>query len=377
MSRTKSRLHVARLLCQRALSTGFHHPRTGNRPKRILVLHHLLLGDTLMLTPLLAKLREQWVDAEILLACPKALLPLYRARPFGVLAVPFDPRDKKTLIDLAQSSPFDIAYIPAENRFSPLAKAVGSRWIVAFDHDAPHWKNWLVNDRRAFPQTPATFGDFVTDLVDGPPPRPYTAADWPLAEADVFELPPLPYAVLHLGASTPLKNWPAERWLALAEWLDARGLIPVWSAGKGETDLVDAVDPQHRFASYAGRLDLLQLAHLLKSSSLLVCPDTGIAHLGRITDTPTVTLFGPGSPTLCGAGTYWRNSPYRAIVMPIECRDQHVAFRRHADWIQRCARSYGTAAEQCRNPACMELISLANVQNEVQAVLTQAEQAHR
>jgi ADP-heptose:LPS heptosyltransferase len=185
-------------------------------------------------------------------------------------------------------------------------------------------------------------------------------------------LPPTPYAVLHLGASTPLKSWPIARWQALAQWLSERGVTPVWSAGKGETDLVDAADPSHRFTNYAGRLDLLQLAHLIKAANLLVCPDTGVAHLGRLTDTPTVALFGPGSPALCGAGQYWSESAYRAISIPIACRDQHVTFRREADWIERCARSHGPAANQCERPLCMERIGLATVQDEVLAVLAQA-----
>jgi len=160
--------------------------------------------------------------------------------------------------------------------------------------------------------------------------------------------------------------------MALALWLADQGLTPVWSAGKNESGLVNAADPLGRFKSYAESLDLLQLAHLIKAAGLLVCPDTGVAHLGRITDTPTVALFGPGSPELCGAGKYWSNSAYRAITMDIECRNQHVTFRRRVEWIKRCARSYGPATEQCQRPLCMERITLEAVQSEVLAVLAQA-----
>lgn len=372
MSRTLSRLRVANLLRRRLVKRDFYGAHFSESPSRILVLHHLLLGDALMLTPLLAKLREKWEAAEIILACPKLLMPLYRANPFGVHAVPFDPRDEKTLSGLEKYNGFDVAYIPAENRFSPLAKALGCRWIVAFEKDSPAWKNWLIDDQRLFPRTPATFGDFAADLIDGPPPQPFACTDWPLADAEFFEPPPPPYAVLHLGASTPLKSWPSERWMTLAQWLADQGLTPVWSAGKGERGLLDAADPLGRFKSFAGCLDLLQLAQLIKSSALLVCPDTGVAHLGRITSTPTVALFGPGSPELCGAGKYWSKSAYRAIAVGIECRNQHVTFRRHAVWIERCARSFGPAAEQCQRPLCMERITLEAVQGEVLAVLAQA-----
>lgn len=362
MSRTAARLRTARLLARRALTPGLYVSRRVGTPHSILVLHHLLLGDALMLTPLLAKLRERWPDAQIVLSCPKALLPLYAGKPFGVCAAPFDPRDPETVSGLARHGPFDLACIPAENRYSPLAKALGSRRVVAFDGDVPAWKNWLVDDRRPFPARPATFGDFVAELVDGPAPRPYHPRDWPLPAAREFSRPAMPYAVLHLGASSPLKYWPAERWTALANWLAASGITPVWSAGAKETALVTEADPAARFTSLAGQLDLLQLAHLLKEARLLVCPDTGIAHLGRITGTPTVTLFGPGTPEICGAGQYWRNSPYRAVTIDIACRDQQLTFRRKADWIRRCGRSYGTEPGQCADPRCMRGITLESVQ---------------
>lgn len=373
MSRTASRLRTAGLLVRQALSPSPAQRRMPDKPERVLVLHHLLLGDTLMLTPLLAKLHERWPAALIVLSCPKALLPLFGARPFGVQAVAFDPRDPHTISGLTRLGPFDLTCIPAENRYSPLARALGSRWIVALDGDVPAWKNWLVDERHPFPAQPANYADFVAALIDGPPPRPYEPSDWPLPEARPFPHPASPYAVLHLGASSPLKYWPSERWMALADWLARSGITPVWSAGAKEVSLVAEVDPSGHFTSFAGQLDLLQLAHLLREAALLVCPDTGVAHLGRIVDTPTVTLFGPGSPQLYGAGNYWCNSPYRALAVDIACRDQRVSFRRKAEWIRRCARSHGDEPGQCPTPRCMQGITLENVQQASLELLAERE----
>jgi ADP-heptose:LPS heptosyltransferase len=161
--------------------------------------------------------------------------------------------------------------------------------------------------------------------------------------------------VLHVGASTPLKQWEREKWRALAAWLAGRGLAVVWSGGRGEEAEVTAIDPEGRYASVAGKLDLPQMWHLVKRARLLVCPDTGIAHLGRIVDTPTVTLFGPGSAVICGAGDFWRASPYRAVTVdPFPCRDQRVLFKREIAWVRRCGRS----TAECPAPKCMHAIGL-------------------
>lgn len=350
-------------------STWFR-PTAAQPPRRILVLHHLLLGDTLMLTPLLAKLRATYPAAEIGLCCPRAFLPLYAAQPFGVIALPFDPREVSTLADLARRGPWDHCLIPAENRYTLLARALGARRITGFGGDRPGWKNRLLDQVASFPAAPACFGDFAASaLVPGAPPRHFSPAQWPWAQAAPFSRPPGAYVVLHLGASSPLKYWPAARWMALAEWLSLQGYEIVWSAGAKETHLVSEVDPKQHFTSLAGKLDLLQLASLLVDAALMVCPDTGVAHLGRLTGTPTIALFGPGSPAICGAGEYWQDSPFIALSVEIPCRDQTTTFRRDAPWIRRCARSHGSGTGQCARPLCMEGINLQAVQAAARTLL--------
>ena len=179
---------------------------------------------------------------------------------------------------------------------------------------------------------------------------------------EAFARPAQPYAVLHVGASSPLKQWWPARWFQLAEWLASRGIAPVFSAGANETAILDGIDPQRRYASFAGRLDLAQLWHLLAGAKLLVAPDTGVAHLGRIVGVPTVTLFGPGSAVLCGAGDFWCDAPYRAVTIePFACRDQRVLFKREIPWVRRCGRSVAA----CPRHLCMPAIGVDAVQNAI------------
>lgn len=327
-------------------------------PGSILVAHHLLLGDTLMLTPLLAKLREQHPTARITMAVRKAAAPLYSGRPYDVEPIAFEPRDPGTLGALLDGPGFDLAFVPGDNRYSWLAAAAGARWIVAHAGDRPAYKNWPVDELRPWPDAPAAWGDMVAALADGSPPRPYAAVDWPDPVHAPFALPEGRYAVLHVGASTPLKRWGPEKWRLLADRLSAKGFGIVWSAGRGEEADVAMIDPAGRERSFAGQLDLAQLWHLLKGAAILVCPDTGVAHLGRLTATPTVTLFGPGSAVLCGAGEFWRESPYRAVTIEDwACRDQRVLFKREIAWVRRCGRSIA----ECPAPRCMQAIGEESV----------------
>jgi len=335
-------------------------------PRRILVVHHLLLGDTLMLTPLLAKLRERFPRAEIAMTTPVAFVPLYRARPYGVNAVPYDPRHPGTLLELLKRSGFDLALVPGDNRYSWLALALGAKWIVAFSGDRPAYKNWPVDEAIPYPMVPATWGDMVASLVEGEAPSPYRAVAWGDPGCQPFELPSSPYCVLHVGARSPHRLWGQARWADLAAYLNRRGLTVVWSAGPGEVARVSAIDPDGRCASYAGKLDLAQLWHLLKRATLLVCSDTGVAHMGRVVNVPTVVLFGPGSATLFGAGEFWKQSPYCAITADsFPCRDQRSLFKREIAWMRHCSRG----PKECGNNLCMQVIDLDMAESAIESLL--------
>jgi hypothetical protein len=144
---------VVQAVGRRATSVGRRRPPRD--PRRILIAHHLLLGDTLTLTPLLAKLRERYPRADLIMALPEPFAPLYAYAPYGVHAVGWNPR-------------------------TPAA--------------------------RRYPETPAAWADIVATLVDGPAPARYGRSDWHDPPAAPFDLPSRAYVVLHVGASTPLKQ---------------------------------------------------------------------------------------------------------------------------------------------------------------------------
>ena len=336
-------------------------PRRRERParvRRLLIVHHLLLGDTIMLTPLLKKARLRFPDAEIVMTCPRAYAPLYAGRPYGVQALPFDPRSLADHRALRRQRGFDLALVAGDNRWATLARALDSRWIVAFAPDEASIRDWPIDEMRAMPQAPEAWGEIAARLLDGDEPPPYRPQEWPAPPCTPYEQPGKPYCVLHLGASSPHKLWPPERWVAVRDWAEARGLQVVLSSGRGEEALLAPVDPERRRSALAGRLDLGQIWDLLQHAQFLVCPDTGIAHLARLVGVPTVALYGPGSPISTGPGRFWAESPFRALWDPeVACRDQNLLFERKLVWLRQCWRSVA----QCGDPVCIRRIAVAEV----------------
>jgi len=133
-----------------------------------------------------------------------------------------------------------------------------------------------------------------------------------------------PLVVLHVGAGTPAKRWPAGHWREVAGRLaveQAARVVLVGGRedrGLGRTILGDRDWPGVR--DWIGRLSLDQLAALIEQADLLVGADSGPAHLAGAVGTPTVVLFsGTNDPQ------QWRprGSPVTVLRHAVACSPCH------------------------------------------------------
>lgn len=327
-------------------------------PATILVAHNLLLGDSLMLAGLFKALRQRWPQAHIIVTCAPAFLPLFAGRPWQVEAVAYDPRRPETLAGLfaACRGGVDLALLPGDNRHALLARACGARWIRGLAGDAPRWKNALCDELLPWPSQAMTLTEIFALLAGEVVASEYAFGDWPAPPTDPLH-PALParYAVLHVGAGNPLRCWPVDNWRQVADALAAQGVTPVWSCGPGEHSLVEAADPAGRYpAEHAGRLNLAGMWHLLAGAALVVCLDSGIAHLAKLVGRPTMCIFGQGSAQLFGAGRFFARVPFVSLIETnIPCRDQQQLFGRSLRWVRRCARR----PPECSDPLCIKAVT--------------------
>ena len=89
------------------------------------------------------------------------------------------------------------------------------------------------------------------------------------------------FAVIHPFSGSPRKNWPIDKFRALARGLE-RAMPVCWTAGPDDPPLDGAV----RFD------DLYELACWLARAALYVGNDSGVTHLAAAVGTPVLALFG-------------------------------------------------------------------------------------
>jgi ADP-heptose:LPS heptosyltransferase len=253
--------------------------RPAARAADVLVLRALGLGDLLTGVPALRALRRARPGDRIVLAAPAGLAPLAALTGAVDAVLPQAGLDRP----LATDRPGLAVNLHGRGpQSTDLLRATRPGVLWAFGPEGPLWRDGEHEVDRwcrllAGHGVPADPGDLALDRPDGPSPAPGAV-------------------VLHPGAAAGSRRWPVQRFAAVARELGREHRVVV-TAGPPERDLAAAVGAEVLTP------DLLGLAALVADAALVVCADTGVAHLATAYGTPSVLLFGPTPPAEWGPRT--------------------------------------------------------------------------
>jgi ADP-heptose:LPS heptosyltransferase/uncharacterized protein YjbJ (UPF0337 family) len=271
---------------------------------RLLAYRALGLGDLLTGVPALWALRDAFPGHRLVLAAPAPLAPLAALTgavdevcdtpALGVPAV----RGADLAVNLHGRGPQSHRAILAARPRRLIAFAApdvpwrGPEWRAG-EHEVARWCRLL--EQSGIPADPARL-----DLPPPPGPDPGVRGA----------------SVIHPGAASAARRWPAERWAAVAAAERRAGRRVVVTGSAPERPLAEAVARGGGLDAadvLAGRTDLLALAAVVAAAGRVLCGDTGIAHLATAFGVPSVLLFGPTPPAAWG---------------PPRDRPQHVVLHR-------------------------------------------------
>jgi ADP-heptose:LPS heptosyltransferase len=335
---------------------NFYNSTRGAR--KVIVVDLGFLGDTVHLVPALWEIKRHYPRAELhVLTTPVggevlALMPCVdRAWPVEMDPAKRTLRQQWQVVRALRRERFDAAFnFSGADRTVFMTALTGARRRVAHAAARRHfWNSWLIPDwipqqdrqlpvfeqrrqvlaRCGLELAPARF-----DLKISEPARQWAATH-------------VPAGAIHfsINASTHLKEWPLEHWIALAKQL-AQGrneirIVATGSASPRERDRLDAFlsavgSPGLRILS---GLSIAQLAALLTRCALHVGADSGVLHLAMALGVPTVSLFReyPGLKE-------WlpRGPQHRHLTVPCPC----VSQRRPACLAKEVARCLARLAPE-------------------------------
>jgi heptosyltransferase-2 len=365
--------------------------RANHRPsERILVRGVNWLGDAVMTTPALLRLREARPGAHISLLTPEKLADLWVNHPAVDAVLMFRPEEGlgKVARQL-RGEGFDLGLV-----FPNSPRSALELWLARVPRRvgyAASWRRWWLTDvvaprRESSPMQKRSIAEIRSCIRDQPmaaagsPGRPRLEPSAhhlhhylhlvaavganpepvaPRVNPSALEVQsvlrrfglagepgaPRPLLALNPGAEYgPAKRWPLARFAAAAaEVQDRTGCRWVVVGGPGDAALAEAVVADLRrqrgggkapaaVSNLAGQTTLQDLCAVLKACRVLLTNDTGPMHLAAALGTPVVVPFGSTSPELTGPGLPG-DARHRLLRAPVPCAP---CFRRECPIDFRC-----------------------------------------
>ena len=335
-----------------------HPPSSILHPRRILVRGVNWLGDAVMSTPALLRLRERFPETHIALLTPEKLRDLWLRHPAVNETIPFEAGESFLSVGRRlRSGNFDLSLVLPNSPRSALE--VWFAGIPSRVGYARPWRNWFLTTRVS-PQAGAVkmhkrSASEIRRLVAGSAasssignrqspignPSAHQIHEYlhlvaafgtnpePLApcllvtqeeteitakkfNVDDASTNGRPLMALNPGAEYgPAKRWPIERFIAAARdiqqrtncvWLILGGKTDAAIATQIETEIRNPSAKRDEIRNLAGRTSLRELMALLKLCRVLFTNDSGPMHVAAALGTPVVVPFGSTSPELTGPG---------------------------------------------------------------------------
>ncbi len=359
-------------------------------PQRILLIKPDHLGDMLLATPALTRLRQQHPRAFIALLAAPASAALVADHPTLDVILPLTfpgfqrgiPAQHPALLatythlwqtaQLLQAGNFDTALLLRDDHWWGAALSLLARIPRRIGHAHPACQPFLTTALPWYPTEHVTQQNLavVAALTDAPPPAVATpqaaplsyrpsaadrawATDWYAAHI----APGQRMLVLHPGTGGNTKLWQPEHWGAVAHELRLRrpDLCLVLTGTAAEDPLVAAIadqlaPPVHRLV---GQTTVGQLTALLAHATLVLGVDSGPLHLAVSQGVPTIHLFGPSDSH--------RFAPWGDPV-------RHVVVRANL-WCSPCG-VFAACPRHTDPPECMASITPAAVVQAAHRLLT-------
>jgi len=132
-----------------------------------------------------------------------------------------------------------------------------------------------------------------------------------------------PFVVIAPTAGWGAKQWPAERYGAVAAELARAGYTTLVNASSPDNALANAVVQASEGSAIVAPCTVARLIALLRRASLMIAGDTGPLHLAAALGRPVVGLYGPTDPA--------RNGPYGTRSRVLRHASSHKDHTRHSE----------------------------------------------
>lgn len=307
-----------RLLCFAKRSSPNRSLPPLSIPQKILVVQSHLIGDVVMVTPMLRALRHAYPDSQIALLANRFAKDMLEGLPYinNIITVsfPWSMYDYSIgnlinllpIIKMLRKEKFDLAIdaqIDMRNAF--LMYLIGAKRRLGYDitgggvflTDVPEFPVEKVNLLEARLSLLNYLGidtsDKRTELAIGKENISYVEGFLRERKLDEDKI-----VGIHPGASMKIRHWEPERFAKVIDHLAEHGYCPVIIEGPDDGNIVDTILSLCQTQPPRFRTSLKNVAAFMSCCRLIVCLDSAAVHIAGAVNTPVVALYGPMWPEM-------------------------------------------------------------------------------
>jgi heptosyltransferase I len=344
-------------------------------PKSICILRLSAIGDCCHSLPVVRTLQAAYPEARISWVIGNTEHSLLKGAD-GIEFITFDKNaGLPGLLALRKQlagRQFDLLlHMHASMRANLASMAIPAQRRIGFDKARARDFQWLFSTEQIAPQSNQHVLDGLFGFTEylGIQTRqlrwdiPVTDADRQFAQDVVGGDSDGPVCVISPCSSQRarnFRNWSIENYLQLVSYLQTRYQARVILSGAAtdtekEYGAAIAGSVTHGVTNLIGQTTLKQLLAILAEASLIICPDSGPAHMATAVGTPVIGLY--------ATSNRWRTGPYLS---------QHITVDRYPAAVEA---EFGKPVEdvrwgqRVRDPAAMNMITVADVSAAIDKVL--------
>jgi len=343
------------------------------RPASLCILRLSAIGDTCHVVPVVRTLQRLWPATALTWVIGRVEARLMSLLP-GVEFITIDKRaglaGARTLRTALAGRRFDLLlHMQLSLRASLMSLLIPAKLRLGFDHARARELQWLFTNAQIAPRRREhvldSFQGFLgaLGLQQG-----HLSWDLPLpAQAQQYAAGLIPERqptlIISPCSAHRARNWRAERYAAIAEHaVQAHDLRVILCGGRSaeERDMGAAIERAARvpLVNQIGADTLPQLLALLARASVLLCPDSGPAHMATMVGTPVIGLY--------AATRLQRTGPYLSRQWCVDRYDM-AAHR-----FRCCSAEQLPWHAKIERPGVMDLIEVADVRERLDALLRPA-----
>ena len=285
------------------------------RPEKICVIRLSAIGDTCHALAVVRRIQDNWPQARVTWIIGKTEARLLADIP-DIEFIIFDKSKGrhayKEVRRALGDKTFDIALcMHASMRVNLLYRSIRTPIRLGFDRKRAKDFQWLFTNKRI---AAAQGGHALEAMMSfasaiGVAPQPIR---WeiPLDEdvkefAADYRSPKKPLVVISpcsSNRSRNFRNWSVENYAAAIKHLVGRGCRVVLTGGPSalEVEYGEALSANGVADDLVGKTSLKQLAALIDAADLVICPDSGPAHMATAFGTPVLGLYATSNPDRTG-----------------------------------------------------------------------------